>query len=65
MSADPNMCRVYAVRCAEMAAETTEPRLKAELEKLAVNWINMAVTLEHSYSLTDWTIDSVAAEKPR
>jgi len=54
MRIDPKECRASAVRCAKLAAETEEPRLKRELEQLAANWMKLAVELERTYFPSDW-----------
>jgi hypothetical protein len=47
----PKECRAYAARCAELAAETNEPRLKQELEQLSAVWNELAVMAEKPYGL--------------
>jgi hypothetical protein len=39
MPGDAKACRDYAVRCAEIAAETKEPRLAKQFRELATSWL--------------------------
>jgi hypothetical protein len=53
MPGDPKQCRLYAMRCAELAANAKSVQLKATLLDLSQNWVKLAVSLEHTQALLD------------
>jgi hypothetical protein len=53
MSGDPNLCRKYALECAEMAARAVNPDHKRLLTNLAQTWLATAIELENSIALLD------------
>jgi hypothetical protein len=59
MPGDAKACRDYAVRCAEIAAETKEPRLAKQFRELATSWLNLALEIERSQALRDEDSGSV------
>jgi hypothetical protein len=59
MPGDAKACRDYAVRCAEIAAETKEPRLAKQFRELATSWLNLALEIERSQALRDENSESV------
>jgi hypothetical protein len=60
MPSDPKECHANAVRCAELAAESKDPRLRETLRYLARQWTALAVKLETSRPLSD----RIGAELP-
>jgi hypothetical protein len=59
MPGDAKTCRDYAVRCAQIAAETKEPRLKERFTQLAGTWLDLALEIERSHALWDELSESV------
>jgi hypothetical protein len=53
MPGDPKECRANALRCAELAAESKDPRLKETLRDLARQWTALAARLETSCAVLD------------
>ena len=53
MSGDPTEYRAHATRCAELAAEAKEPRLKQTLTNIAASWVKLACELERAHTLRD------------
>ena len=51
MPGNPKDCRLHAMRCAELAAQTKTPELKASLLELSVNWAKLAGDLEATNAL--------------
>jgi hypothetical protein len=46
MPGDPNACREQAARCARLAADMTDPQIKAVLLDLAQSWEELADKIE-------------------
>jgi hypothetical protein len=65
MPGDAKACRDYAVRCAQIAAETKEPRLAQQFRELATSWLNLALEIEHSQALRDENSESVVETPAR
>jgi hypothetical protein len=53
MPGDPKMCRLNAIRCAELAANAKTEQLKATLLDLSHNWVKLAISLEQTQALRD------------
>jgi len=53
MSGDPKQCRLYAIRCAELANTAKAKQLKDSLLELSLNWVRLAESLEMTHSLLD------------
>jgi hypothetical protein len=53
MPGDPKMCRLNAMRCAELAANAKSKQLKATLLDLSHSWVKLAISLEHTKALLD------------
>jgi len=51
--ADPKDCKTRAMRCAELANVTTEPRLRQLLFEMAGTWLKLAMELERTHALLD------------
>jgi hypothetical protein len=51
MSGDPRQCRMYAVRCAELASSSITLHLKMTLLELSKNWEKLAFDLERTQAL--------------
>ena len=51
MPVDPEECRLYALHCAEMAANARTPQLKLALLKMSANWQRAARDLEATQDL--------------
>jgi len=62
MSGDPKECRLYAMRCAELAATAKTEHLKATLLELSRNWVKLAESLETAHALLHE--DKVDFKKP-
>jgi hypothetical protein len=50
MPGDPKECRLHAARCAELAAATHTPQLRASFLDLSKNWEKLAIQLEDAYA---------------
>jgi hypothetical protein len=50
MPANPQECRLHAMRCAELAASAKAQQLKATLLELSKNWVRLAVSLERTHA---------------
>jgi hypothetical protein len=46
MSGNSDECLVHGLRCAELAEQTKDPKLRKELLLLAGQWIQLATFLE-------------------
>ncbi|MFL4981538.1 MAG: hypothetical protein ACJ8D4_02505 [Xanthobacteraceae bacterium] len=53
MPSDPDECRANALRCARLAEEVTDNKLKTTLAQTARGWINLAMQLERAQALRD------------
>jgi hypothetical protein len=53
MPANPQECRLHAMRCAELAASAKAQQLKATLLELSKNWVRLADSLERTHALMD------------
>src|SRR6266498_1553072 len=51
--ADPKDCRARALRCAELANATREPRLQELLFDMAGTWLKLATELERTHAQLD------------
>jgi hypothetical protein len=50
MPGNPKECRMHAARCAEMAAATQPPQLRATFLELSRNWEKLAIQLEDAFA---------------
>jgi hypothetical protein len=46
MSGNPDECRAYGLRCAQLAEQTKSPELRSELLLLAGQWFQLVIFLE-------------------
>ena len=53
MPGNPKECRIYALRCADLAQAARTPELKSTLIDLSKNWHKLAIELERSAALLD------------
>jgi hypothetical protein len=53
MSTSPEECRARSRRCAEVAAETKDQKLKKTFTELAQEWAGLADEVERAQALRD------------